>query len=211
MDLSQTWNTTGNPSAIKLNVTDTTSNGNSKFLDFQLAGTTAFQINKNGFLYWNGMFGATGAAIGTSGGALNFYHKFSTLAGYAYEFRPNGGTRTATSGESGHISILQTFAPTSGNASYNALNIGSSYIISQSSATGISRGIYINPTLTAAVDFRAIESTQGRNIFTDTYAASGSANSGSLLDLRQTWNTTGTPTAIKLNIIDSAVKLLLKL
>ncbi|CAB4124823.1 hypothetical protein UFOVP54_32 [uncultured Caudovirales phage] len=38
----------------------------------------------------------------------------------------------------------------------------------------------------------------------DTTVASGSANAGSLLDLQQTWNTTGTPTAIKLNVTDTA-------
>ena len=38
----------------------------------------------------------------------------------------------------------------------------------------------------------------------DTTLASGSANAGSLLDLQQTWNTTGTPTAIKLNVTNTA-------
>jgi len=37
----------------------------------------------------------------------------------------------------------------------------------------------------------------------DTTLASGSANTGSLLDLQQTWNTTGTPTAIKLNVTNT--------
>ena len=37
----------------------------------------------------------------------------------------------------------------------------------------------------------------------DTTLASGSANAGSLLDLQQTWNTTGTPSAIKLNVTNA--------
>ena len=44
----------------------------------------------------------------------------------------------------------------------------------------------------------------GSTKITDTIVASGSANAGSLLDLQQTWNTTGIPTAIKLNVTNTA-------
>jgi len=37
----------------------------------------------------------------------------------------------------------------------------------------------------------------------DTISASGGSNAGSLLDLRQTWNTTGVPTAFKLNVTNT--------
>ena len=101
------------------------------------------------------------------------------------------------------LTVARSFAPTSGTGIYNLIQVNPT-INQTGGANGITRGLYINPTITSASDFRAIETTQGRNIFTDTYVASGSANSGSLLDLSQTWNTTGTPIAIKLNVTDTA-------
>jgi len=49
-----------------------------------------------------------------------------------------------------------------------------------------------------------VASLAGKLDILDTTFASGSANSGSLLNLRQTWNTTGAPTALKLNVTDTA-------
>jgi len=162
LDLSQTWNTSGTPSAIKLNITDTTSNGSSFLLDLRVANTQLFGVTKGGLIAFGGAFGSTGALIGTSAGTLNFYHKNTTAAAYGFDFRPNSGVMTATSSESGLINIRQTFAPTSGTATFNAINLSPNLIISQSGgANGITRGIYINPTLTAAADFRAIETTSG--------------------------------------------------
>ena len=48
IDLSGTWNTTGTPTAIKLNVTDTASNAASKLLDLQVGGSSKFRVDKNG-------------------------------------------------------------------------------------------------------------------------------------------------------------------
>lgn len=57
----------------------------------------------------------------------------------------------------------QTIAPTSGGRINNMFNL--SPIINQTGgANGITRGIYINPTLTSAFDFRAIEVTAGKVI-----------------------------------------------
>src|SRR5262249_287003 len=42
LDLSGTWNTSGNPAAIKLNLTNTASGNTSRFADFQLGGTSKF-------------------------------------------------------------------------------------------------------------------------------------------------------------------------
>src|SRR5262245_41733820 len=44
LDLSGTWNTSGKPSAIKLNVTDTASNVASLLLDLQVGGATGFAV-----------------------------------------------------------------------------------------------------------------------------------------------------------------------
>lgn len=44
-DLSGTWNTTGTPTAIKLNVTNTASNANSLLMDLQVGGTSKFSVS----------------------------------------------------------------------------------------------------------------------------------------------------------------------
>jgi hypothetical protein len=51
------------------------------------------------------------------------------------------------------------FAPTSGNASYYGLFLAPT--INQVGATGITRGIFISPTLTAAADWRGLEISAG--------------------------------------------------
>ena len=48
VDLSGTWNTTGTPTLIKANVTDTASNAASLLMDLQVGGTSRFRIGKNG-------------------------------------------------------------------------------------------------------------------------------------------------------------------
>src|SRR6516225_4935630 len=44
LDLAGTWNTSGKPSALKLNVTDTASNADSLLLDLQNGGATGFAV-----------------------------------------------------------------------------------------------------------------------------------------------------------------------
>jgi hypothetical protein len=75
------------------------------------------------------------------------------------------GPYNATSGTQGVISLTgpSTFNPTSGTAVFNALNLA--FTINQTGgANGITRGLYVNPTLTSAVDFRAIHTTAGKII-----------------------------------------------
>jgi hypothetical protein len=50
LDLAGTWNTTGTPTGIKLNITDTASNANSLLLALQLAGVNKFSVSKTGIL-----------------------------------------------------------------------------------------------------------------------------------------------------------------
>jgi hypothetical protein len=71
---------------------------------------------------------------------------------------------TLTSGTHDTQRITHTFAPTSGTGVINALTISQS-INQTGGANGITRGLYVNPTLTSAVNFRAIETTSGSIIF----------------------------------------------
>lgn len=54
LDLAQTWNAAGVVfTALKLNVTNTASNVNASFADFQLAGTSKFRVGKFGTVHIN--------------------------------------------------------------------------------------------------------------------------------------------------------------
>ncbi len=48
VDLAGTWNTTGNPTAIKLNVTNTASGASSLLMDLQVGGSSLFAVTKAG-------------------------------------------------------------------------------------------------------------------------------------------------------------------
>ena len=50
LDLAGTWNTTGNPTAIKLNITNTASGATSNLMDLQVGGVSKFKVDKAGFL-----------------------------------------------------------------------------------------------------------------------------------------------------------------
>jgi hypothetical protein len=204
LDLRQTWNTTGAPSAIRLDVTDTASNANSILMDLRVANSPIVQVYKSGVLAWGGLFGASGALLSTSGGTLRLAHKFSSEIGYAFDFRANSGARTAGSGDSGHINIFQAFSPTSGTGIYNAVNIGSNYTINQTGgASGVTRGLFINPTLTAAADFRAIENAVGNNLLNstsgNTYVGLSTNTGTARLQVRGTGATSSTNTLILQN------------
>jgi hypothetical protein len=69
------------------------------------------------------------------------------------------------SGTSGAVIVLNVahtsgggFAPTSGTATHTIVNLGST-INQTGGANGITRGLYVNPTLTSAVDWRSIETS----------------------------------------------------
>jgi hypothetical protein len=90
-----------------------------------------------------------------------FAADFNTLAGqYAYNFEGGGGNNTVTSGTLGRFNLVSSFAPTSGTAVYNTALINPT-VNQTGGANGITRGLFIQSTLTAAADFRAIEVSNG--------------------------------------------------
>jgi hypothetical protein len=81
IDLAGTWNTSGTPTAIKHNVTDTASNASSLLMDLQLGGTSLFKVAKTGAATFrvSGVdvgFLTSGLDVGTYGilrvGTVNF-------------------------------------------------------------------------------------------------------------------------------------------
>jgi hypothetical protein len=63
LSISQTWNTTGAPTAIKLNITNTASGAASLLLDLQASAVSQFSVSKAGKI----ALSATNTAAGTTG------------------------------------------------------------------------------------------------------------------------------------------------
>lgn len=70
LSIAQTWNTTGTPTAIDLNVTDTASNASSLLMNLRVGGTSAFSIGKS----------LNGLSISTSAGVTYFTTQATRVA-----------------------------------------------------------------------------------------------------------------------------------
>ena len=136
-----------------------------------------------------------------TGKGLGFFSYSITAGDIGVGF--SGDNLTNTTGNYTNTIFARTFAPTSGTGTYTNLNIGGT-INQTGGANGITRGLYISSNLTAAADYRAIETTTGSLVMNDTYLAGSGSLAGSLLNLAQTWNTTGAPTGLKFVITDTA-------
>jgi hypothetical protein len=193
LSISQTWNTTGNPALIYANLTNTASGSSSALLRLDVSSSPVFTINPNGLIKFGAVTTSTAGisaadttngAIQANGLGLSFFMSGGTHTGYDFYFRNYSGTRTATSGTNGSIRTTVQFNPTSGNATYDIISIGNT--INQVGATGITRGLYVNPNLVAAADFRAIETTNGKVIFGNLPTSSAGLPTGAI------WNDAGT-------------------
>jgi hypothetical protein len=106
----------------------------------------------------------------------------SSPSAFAYNlFNSELGTNANIS----HTSMFGNFAPTSGTKVFQYLNITGT-INQTGGANGITRGLYVNPTLTSAADFRAIETTNGKVIFGNLPTSSAGLPTGAI------WNDAGT-------------------
>jgi len=85
----------------------------------------------------------------------------------------SGVSFTAITGTSIGFGIYKGFAPTSGIGVFDFARIEGT-INQTGGANGITRGLYINPTLTAAADFRAIEVANGTTVLAPSVTARAS-------------------------------------
>jgi DNA-binding sugar fermentation-stimulating protein len=124
----------------------------------------AFRSNENGsFCFSDGVSGMKGNA----NSQVWFDSWVSTTNLPLFNFI--GQYLTQGSGVTNIINFSDTVNPAGGTAVFNSFNL--SPIINQTGgANGITRGLYINPTLTSAVDFRAIEVTAGKSMFQEVIA-----------------------------------------
>ncbi len=80
-----------------------------------------------------------------------------TNKGQVLIIRP-GSNLTISSGDHSTTKVTHTFAPTSGTGRVNAIELLQT-INQTGGANGITRGLYVNPTLTSAANWRSVEWT----------------------------------------------------
>lgn len=134
-----------------------------------------------------------GTAIALSGEGWFIKNGMTSGQGYGYRFsnRQVGVSpgRTATGGVNGMFWLNEGFGPTSGTGTYAMLSLFP--VINQTGgANGRTWALYINPTLTAAFNFVAIEVTVGKSIFKDVEVGSSDGFYLGDKDTDDTWRIT---------------------
>jgi hypothetical protein len=195
IDLTGTWNTSGNVTALNIDVTNTASGIGSNLINASINGSTnIFSVRRDGSVLAQNTFAFHASSGNISAAAsLALATSFSQQTGIiAQRSQPI----SATSGDFFTLSVdpvagnasTNTFIPTSGTATYTAFRVVPT-INQTGGANGITRGIYVNPTITAAADFRAIETTVGRVILGST---SGNVMIGTTTDAGYKLDVNGT-------------------
>jgi hypothetical protein len=127
-------------------------------------GTQLFGVKNDGFIN-NGPdnvgtsifpFTTSRAVANLAGKNLQWYSYNATDSAVLGRFYFGGARMTHTFGNVNEIYAGFDFAPTSGTAIYSNLNL-STTINQTGGANGITRGLYVNPTLTSAANWRSIE------------------------------------------------------
>ena len=121
--------------------------------------------------------------------ADDFVFRFRTSSGIFSN--PTSGTKTLM--EVGGLNT--SFIPTSGAAVYNTLTVAGT-INQTGGASGVTRGLYINPTLTAAADYRAIEVAAGTINVTKTITTPGTTGNQTINRLAGTVNIAAAGTTV---------------
>jgi hypothetical protein len=81
LDLAGTWNTTGNPTAIKLNITNTASGATADLMELQVGGTSQFTVDKSGNTIMTGSV-KTGAPTGGTAATWKLGSKISNTMAF---------------------------------------------------------------------------------------------------------------------------------
>lgn len=168
------------------------------------SNTSLFSVANNGAATFNGNVTLAGSISSTSfGGVIQAGSLFSFYSSTGTIEAVLGITLNSASSASNGIGISRStnittnaanfltinsssiaFAPTSGSNEMNGILVAP--IINQGgTANGITRGIYVNATLTSAANFRAIETARGNIVFSNLPTSSAGLPTGAL------WNNGG--------------------
>lgn len=176
VDMSGIWNTTGEPTLVKYNVTNTASGTNSLLLDLQVGGSSRFRVDKDGDVFAaSSIFGAavsvSSALIGTTGTLTNLTATNETVT-----------SLTAT------------------NETVTSLTVTNETV---STIIGAASSYCDMDTIQGDILIASATPNNLPVFYSDSASISGS-NASALFDVSATWNTTGSPTGFKLNVADSA-------
>lgn len=202
LSITSTYNTTGVVSALAINVTNTASGTGSYLFNvtqdsvvrlgiFAGAGRTLFTSNgvqletsggTGGGISLNGSGPVGNAIIVSQGFSITQSNGISGAGVTAINLNGGGSATQPTSGTNVNTAVVGSFAPTSGTATHAQLNVAP--IINQTGgANGITRAVYITPTLTAAADFRALEVSTGKSVFLGNVLIGSSTDNGDALQV----------------------------
>jgi len=193
---STAWSTSGTGLGI-----NAPSGATGNLIDAQVNGVSKFYIDKDGISYFkspNGLrtgrlyadntntilasgvvtfnLSHTSNKATISNGDLWVYRGFHVVQNSSLVQAIDITYNTSITGTSGNfisLNSIGTFAPTSGTATFVSLTTTST-INQTGGASGITRGLYINPTITAAADWRSIETSNNTGF---SFYGAGTANS----------------------------------
>ena len=110
INFAQTWNTTGTPTGLKFNITDTASNSASLIFDFQIGGTSRLSLRKDGRLSGAGTYSvlrSSGFEAHDGASILYFVNPFSGNVGIYTSASIQWGSSAAPSNNQGDIKIIR--------------------------------------------------------------------------------------------------------
>jgi hypothetical protein len=100
VSLAGTWNTTGNPTAIKLNITNTASGANADLMELQVGGVNQFLVSKAGNTEMTGSI-KTGAP---SGGTAQAW-KLGSVVASSVTYDPNNYVEVEINGSAYKLAL----------------------------------------------------------------------------------------------------------
>lgn len=160
--------------------TEEAGTGTARALALQTDGTTRLNISATTPVIKIGndangcaIFSFSGSTYSTpaNGTNLGFFSYDNGLNSFGIAF--GADSVAPASGSGSHVFFARTFAPTSGTSLYHFIDIQST-VNQTGGANGITRGIYVRPTLTAAADWRSIETSNNTGW---SFYGAGTANS----------------------------------
>lgn len=124
LDISGTWNTTGTPTALKLNVTDTASNASSLLMDLQVGGSSKFAISKGGMITLSGTE-RVGFGVSGSSDAINL--RSSGSLRWSSNTQPTGSSDTILERDAANTLALRNSTNAQAFNVYNTYTDASNY------------------------------------------------------------------------------------
>jgi hypothetical protein len=142
---------------------DVTPQGGSRYTIFSVGGSSGITLNPQ-LAGMNPLITMGNVSVSFAGNALTAtVGGPTTFNAVAFNLTSTSSWTNTSTDRFGYVMGIN-FIPTSGTATFNAFTYNAT-INQTGGANGITRGLWINPTLTAAADFRAIDVERGAIFF----------------------------------------------